>query len=152
VTSQPEPAPRDAMPAAQTTNPLREPAALVLLGANALLLLVGLVDLLVPLADGDSFARRAGGAFFNFAGLAAVLLPVLAVLLATHVRPPVRRAKLITQVALGPYTGLPGPSGNRGCTAGLRASPAATRRRTGSPGSRRRTAGSPGSRRRTANQ
>ncbi|HEX7744693.1 MAG TPA: hypothetical protein VF462_05465, partial [Micromonosporaceae bacterium] len=103
MTSQPEPASRDATPATHTTNPLREPAALVLLSANALLLLVGLVDLLVPISGGDSFAGRAGGAFFNFAGLAAVLLPVLAVLLATHLPPPVRRAKLITQLALGEY-------------------------------------------------
>lgn len=103
MTSQPEPVPRDATPANQITNPLREIAALVLLAANALLLFVGLMQLAVPYSTGDSFGRRADEAFVNLVGLAAVALPVLAVLLATHVHPPVRRAKLITLIALGEY-------------------------------------------------
>jgi hypothetical protein len=101
VTSQLEPVSRDATEANQITKPLREVAALALLAANALLLLVGLIDLAVP--SGESFPDRAARAFFTFAGLVAVLLPVLAVVLATHIQPPVRRARLITQVALAEY-------------------------------------------------
>ncbi|HEY0697800.1 MAG TPA: hypothetical protein VGD43_08320, partial [Micromonospora sp.] len=81
------------------TRPIREIAALVLLGAYALLLLAGLIDLAYP-TEGTRFADRAGGAFFNLVGITVVLLPLLAVLLATHVQPPVRQAKLIVQVAL----------------------------------------------------
>jgi hypothetical protein len=101
LTSQPEPAPTDPTPARQTTGPLRELAALVLVGANALLLLVGLINFLIP--HSDTFRGRAGGAFSDFVGVAAIVLPLLAVLLATHLPPPVPRAKLITQVALIEY-------------------------------------------------
>jgi hypothetical protein len=101
VTSQLEPVSRDAAEANQITKPLLEVAALALLAANALLLLVGLIDLAVPTRE--SFPDRAARAFFSFAGLVAVLLPVLAVVLATHIQPPVRRARLITQIALAEY-------------------------------------------------
>lgn len=96
MTSPAEPASGDATQASQVTKPLRELAALVLLGANAVLLFVGLIRLLV---DDDS----AGSSFFAFVGVEATVLPLLAVLLATHVRPVVPKAKLITQVALGEY-------------------------------------------------
>ncbi|WP_405113585.1 hypothetical protein OG559_06955 [Micromonospora sp. NBC_01405] len=96
------PAPHPATPARQLTNPLRELIAFVLLGANAVLLFVGLIQLLAP-TDYSTFYSRAGSSFFSFAGLEATVLPVLAVLLATHVAPVVPRAKLITQVALGQY-------------------------------------------------
>ncbi|WP_406037794.1 hypothetical protein OG799_23925 [Micromonospora sp. NBC_00898] len=103
MTSPAEPASTDATQASQLTKPLRELAALVLLGANAVLLFVGLFRLLVP-ADGYStFGLRAGSAFFSFVGVESTVLPVLAVLLATHVRPVLPKAKLITQVALGEY-------------------------------------------------
>jgi hypothetical protein len=102
LTSQPGPAPTET-PASQLTKPLRGLAALVLVGANALMLLVGLINLLVPFSDTDTFTRRAGGAFVYFVGLLAILLPLLAVLLATHLQPVVPRAKLITQVALVEY-------------------------------------------------
>jgi hypothetical protein len=101
VTDQPQPVSRDASRADQITNPIREAAAFALLAANALLLIVGLIDLAVP--TDESFPDRAARAFFTFAGLVAVLLPVLAVVLATHIQPPVRRAKLITQIALVEY-------------------------------------------------
>ncbi|TDC57883.1 hypothetical protein E1258_21445 [Micromonospora sp. KC207] len=109
MTSPAEPASGDAAPASHTatparrlTDPLRELIALVLLGANAVFLFVGLIRLLAP-AEYSTFYGRAGSGFFSFAGLEAAVLPVLAVLLATHVAPVAQRAKLITQVALGEY-------------------------------------------------
>ncbi|MEV1142998.1 hypothetical protein [Micromonospora sp. NPDC049799] len=100
----PDPASTDAR---HLTSPLREPAALVLLGANAVFLFVGLLQLLLASRYG-TFTGRAGAAFFAFVGIEAVVLPLLAVLLATHVRPVVPRAKLITQVALGEYAASAG--------------------------------------------
>ncbi|SCG41407.1 hypothetical protein [Micromonospora inositola] len=103
MTSPAEPASTDATQASQLTKPLRELAALVLLGANAVLLFVGLFRLLVPMDDYSTFSGRAGSTFFIFVGVESTVLPVLAVLLATHVRPVLPKAKLITQVALGEY-------------------------------------------------
>ncbi|MET8040056.1 hypothetical protein ABZU25_04210 [Micromonospora sp. NPDC005215] len=100
MTSPAEPASADAAQARQLTKPLRELAALALLGANAVFLFVGLLRLIDP--DG-SFTDRAGDAFGTFVGVEAVGLPLLAVLLATHISPVVPKAKLITQVALGEY-------------------------------------------------
>ena len=100
MTSPAEPASGDTTQASQLTKPLRELAALVLLGANAVLLFVGLLRLLVPVDDYSTFSGRAGSTFFAFVGLESTALPVLAVLLATHVRPVLPKAKLITQVAL----------------------------------------------------
>ncbi|MEU0156884.1 hypothetical protein [Micromonospora fulviviridis] len=103
MTSPAEPASGDTTQASQLTKPLRELAALVLLGANAVLLFVGLLRLLVPVDDYSTFSGRAGSTFFAFVGLESAVLPVLAVLLATHVRPVLPKAKLITQVALVEY-------------------------------------------------
>ncbi|WP_074316952.1 hypothetical protein [Micromonospora cremea] len=102
MTSPAEPASTDATQARQLTKPLRELGALALLGANAVFLFVGLLRLLTP-NDYSSFTERAGSAFFTFIGLEAVGLPLLAVLLATHVSPVLPKAKLITQMALGEY-------------------------------------------------
>ncbi|RLK23451.1 hypothetical protein DER29_1315 [Micromonospora sp. M71_S20] len=102
MTSPAEPASTDATQASQLTKPLRELAAFVLLGANAVFLFVGLIRLVTP-TDYTTFGGRAGSAFFAFVGVESVFLPLLAVLLATHVKPPVPKAKLITQVALGEY-------------------------------------------------
>ncbi|MBB5828654.1 hypothetical protein [Micromonospora carbonacea] len=96
------PASHPATPARRLTDPLRELIALALLGANAVLLFVGLIRLLAP-TEYSTFYSRAGSGFFSFAGLEAAVLPVLAVLLATHVAPVAQRAKLIVQVALGEY-------------------------------------------------
>ncbi|WP_229399680.1 hypothetical protein [Micromonospora okii] len=96
------PASQAATPARQLTDPLRELIAFVLLGANAVLLFVGLIRLLAP-TQYSTFYSRAGSGFFSFAGLEAAVLPVLAVLLAAHVAPVARRAKVITQVALAEY-------------------------------------------------
>ncbi|MFG3600740.1 hypothetical protein [Micromonospora chersina] len=103
MTSPAEPASGDTTQASQLTKPLRELAALVLLGANAVLLFVGLLRLLVRVDDYSTFSGRAGSTFFAFVGLESTLLPLLAVLLATHVRPVLPKAKLITQVALLEY-------------------------------------------------
>ncbi|MGW5671757.1 hypothetical protein [Micromonospora sp. NPDC003776] len=103
MTSPAEPASGDATQASQVTKPLRELAALVLLGANAVLLFVGLLRLLVPTDDYSTFSSRAGSTFFAFVGVESAVLPLLAVLLATHVRPALPKAKLITQAALGEY-------------------------------------------------
>ncbi|GAB3945448.1 hypothetical protein GCM10027614_37230 [Micromonospora vulcania] len=102
MTSPAEPASTDASQARQLTKPLRELAALALLGANAVFLFVGLLRLLAP-NDYSSFDDRSGSAFFAFIGIEAVVLPLLAVLLATHISPVLPKAKLITQVALGEY-------------------------------------------------
>ncbi|MET7803665.1 hypothetical protein [Micromonospora chersina] len=103
MTSPAEPASGDTTQASQLTKPLRELAALVLLGANAVLLFVGLLRLLVRLDDYSTFSGRAGSTFFTFVGLESTALPLLAVLLATHVRPVLPKAKLVTQVALIEY-------------------------------------------------
>ncbi|TDB72646.1 hypothetical protein [Micromonospora sp. KC721] len=103
MTSPAESAPHDAEQARQLTRPLRELAALVLLAANAVLLFVAFIDLLTPVYGYNSFADRMGNSFFTFVGLQAIVLPLLAVLLATHVSPVVGRAKQITQVALVEY-------------------------------------------------
>ncbi|PMR57775.1 hypothetical protein C1A38_28130 [Verrucosispora sp. ts21] len=103
MTSPAEPPPHTPTPAAQVTGPLRELAALVLLAANAVFLFVGLIRLVTPQGAYSTVTGRAGSAFFAFIGLEAVVLPVLAVLLATHIAPAVPRAKLITQVALVEY-------------------------------------------------
>ncbi|MFI7659602.1 hypothetical protein ACIBTW_12030 [Micromonospora parva] len=102
MTSPTEPASADATQARQLTKPLRELAALALLGANAVFLFVGLLRLVAP-NDYSSFTDRAGSAFYAFVGVEAVALPVLAVLLATHISPVLAKAKLITQAALIEY-------------------------------------------------
>ncbi|MBQ1044685.1 MULTISPECIES: hypothetical protein [unclassified Micromonospora] len=103
MTSPAEPASGDAAQASQLIKPLRELAALVLLGANAVLLFVGLLRLLVPVDDYSTFSGRAGSTYFSFVGLEATVLPLLAVLIATVILPVVPKAKLITQVALVEY-------------------------------------------------
>ncbi|MFC0007481.1 hypothetical protein [Micromonospora siamensis] len=102
MTSPDESASTDPTPARRLTEPLREPAALALLGANAVFLFVGLLRLLVPNGYGD-LTDRADVAYSFFVGLNAALLPLLAVLLATHVRPVLPQAALVTKVALGEY-------------------------------------------------
>ncbi|MEU4527686.1 hypothetical protein AB0F49_05605 [Micromonospora ureilytica] len=102
MTSPAEPASSDATQARQLTKPLRELAALALLGANAVFLFVGLLRFIAP-NDYSSFTDRAGSAFYAFIGVEAVGLPLLAVLLATHISPVLAKAKLITQAAVVEY-------------------------------------------------
>ncbi|WP_422753276.1 hypothetical protein [Micromonospora sp. WMMD708] len=103
MTSPAEPASHDASQARQITAPLRELAALVLLGANAVLLFVGFVRLLVPTSDYSTFSGRAGSEFFAFVGVESTVLPLLAVLLVTHLAPVSGRARQFTQLAIGEY-------------------------------------------------
>jgi len=102
LTTQPEAAPSDGTSASQFTKPLRELAALVLLGATAVLLFVAILDL-IPTGEFESFTGNAAGSFDNFVNLATIGLPLLAVLLANHVQPVLGRAKVITLVALIEY-------------------------------------------------
>lgn len=103
MTSPPEPTPTGEAQASQITKPLRELAALILVGANALLLFVALIDMMIPRFEGSEFTDRAGTAFLDFIGLLAIVLPLLAVLLVTHIQPATAKAKLITIIALVEY-------------------------------------------------
>jgi hypothetical protein len=104
LTTEPAAAPTDGTPASKLTKPLRELAALVLLGATAVFLFVALLDLLIPVDfDNNDFTMRSANSFSGFINLTTVGLPLLAVLLANHINPPVARAKLITLVALIEY-------------------------------------------------
>jgi hypothetical protein len=90
--------------ARQFTDPLRQPAAFVLLIANGLILLFAIMDMFVVLEDWPgNFLTRAGSSFVDFVGIVAIGFPLLAVLLATHVRPRVPQARLITVLALVEY-------------------------------------------------
>ncbi|MER5459010.1 hypothetical protein ABT008_30025 [Micromonospora sp. NPDC002389] len=103
MTSPVEHPPTEPTPARQATGPLRELVAIVLLGANAVFLFVTLIRLITPQGAYSTVTGRAGSAFYGFVGLEAIVLPLLAVLLATHLAPVVGKAKLITQVALIEY-------------------------------------------------
>jgi len=95
------PAPRSPR---QLLEPLREPAAFVLLVANGLTLLFAVFDLLLIFQDwSDNFVARVDASFGTFVGLPAVLLPVLAVLITTFVQPRTPRARLIAVGALAEY-------------------------------------------------
>jgi hypothetical protein len=85
--------------------PLREIAALALLGATAIFLFLALLDLLIPyrLGAGPGLTRRSVDSFGGFVNLVTIGFPFLAVLLATHLSPEVARARLITLVALIEY-------------------------------------------------
>ncbi|MGE5830399.1 MAG: hypothetical protein ACM30G_18835 [Micromonosporaceae bacterium] len=90
--------------ARQATGALREAGALVLLGGNAVFLLLGFFALfLVVDSWADGFGARADANFPRFLGLVAVGFPLLAVLLATHLAPVLARARLITLIALCEY-------------------------------------------------
>ncbi|MFC0527963.1 hypothetical protein [Phytohabitans kaempferiae] len=102
MTTQPEATPSEGTSASQFTKPLRELAALVLLGATAVLLFVAIVDL-IPTGDFETFTGNAASSFGGFVSLVTIGLPFLAVLLANHVQPALGRAKLITLVALIEY-------------------------------------------------
>ncbi len=112
TTQPPIPAP-SAAPAAENkdpaaiTAPLREWAALVAVIATLAFLFFGLLDLFLgnisSYGGGGGFSDRALFDFGDFVGLHILLLPMIGVLLATHIKPPVRMAKLITLLALIAY-------------------------------------------------
>jgi hypothetical protein len=102
VTTQPEASSNDDKQASEFTKPVRELIAAVLVGAAAVLLLAALISL-VPAGyrfETDSFSGLASARFGSFVNLATIGLPVLAVVLATHITPRVNRAKIITVAAL----------------------------------------------------
>jgi hypothetical protein len=92
-------------PATELTKPLRLPAALAMLGVNALWLLISIQRYLLPDAE-VAFSARSIEAFTAFTAVAqppTLLLPLLAVLLATHIAPALAQSKLIVLAALGEY-------------------------------------------------
>jgi hypothetical protein len=90
--------------ARQFTEPLRQPAAFLLLVSNGLILLFAVMDLFVVFDSwSGNFVNRAGGSFVDFVGVVSIGFPLLAVLLATHLKPRVPQARLITVVALVEY-------------------------------------------------
>ncbi|MFI5839904.1 hypothetical protein ACIA8K_09360 [Catenuloplanes sp. NPDC051500] len=100
MTTQPDPAPTGQKPARQLVEPLRETAAIVLLGANAVLLFVAVLDLLASTTGVEAFSSRAAYSFGNFVNLYTIGFPLIAVLLAAFVAPALPKAKLIVTVAL----------------------------------------------------
>lgn len=91
-------------PARQFTEPLREISALALLAANAVFLALGFSGLFIVLDRwGSDFGLRSAAVFDAFAGPLALGLPMIAMLLATHVAPMVARARLILIVVLVEY-------------------------------------------------
>jgi hypothetical protein len=113
VTTQP---PNPSAPAAAQTKdpvavtaPLREWGALLLVLATGLFLLYALIDLVF--APGEAarfgvtvgFSLRADSHYGDFVGLVPIAFPLIAVLLATHVKPVGPRAKLVTLLALVDY-------------------------------------------------
>jgi hypothetical protein len=101
VTSEPQATAAETR-ASQHTGPLRELGALVLVAANAVFLFVGLLRL-VPTDFEDTFTARAQAVFPWFVGFDNVALPLVAVLLVTHLGGTTPRARLITTVALAEY-------------------------------------------------
>lgn len=90
--------------ARQATEPLREMAALALLGGNAVFLLIAFLSLFFTFDSwAVGFGMRSEATFDDFAGLMAIGFPLLAVLLATHLGPLSPRARVITMVALIEY-------------------------------------------------
>ncbi len=91
-------------PARQVTEPMRPIAASALLIGNGVFLFVGLSDLLFVVSGwGSGFGTRSVEEFDSFAGPLAVALPLLAVLIATHVAPTLPQARTILLAALGSY-------------------------------------------------
>ncbi|GIG57247.1 hypothetical protein Lfu02_16190 [Longispora fulva] len=90
--------------AADFTKPYRSLAALVLVSVAGLLLFVNVLHLLLA-TDGWAygFTSRAFLGFDNFVGVTSIALPLVAVLIATHVKPMTQNAKLITLIALVEY-------------------------------------------------
>ena len=88
------------------TAPLREWAALLAVVAPLALLFFTLIVLLFdsgPTNFGSTFSDRANATFGDFVSAVTIFLPLVGVLLATHVKPPVGKAKVITLLALIGY-------------------------------------------------
>jgi hypothetical protein len=101
----PDPAPNpNARSARSVTDPLRQVAASALLAGNAVFLFLGVSDLLLVVSGwATGFGARSETAFDQFAGPLAVALPLLAMLVATHLAPPLAHTRAILLVALAEY-------------------------------------------------
>jgi hypothetical protein len=83
---------------------MRPVATIALLAGNGVLLFLGVSDLLFVVSDWTGgFAARSEAVFGNFAGPVAVALPLLAVLIATHVAPVLPQSRAILLTAFGQY-------------------------------------------------
>ena len=102
MTAQPGPTPGEDRPAGQFLRPLRDIAALVAVAAPAVLLFVAVLRL-IPSTVGEDFGSRTQDSFYSFVNVPVIVLPLLAVLLATLIRPVHPRARVITMVALVEY-------------------------------------------------
>ncbi|MDP9799488.1 hypothetical protein J2S43_008000 [Catenuloplanes nepalensis] len=102
MTTQPDPVPAGKKPIRELVEPLREIAALVLLGANAVFLFLAFLRLAIGFG-GRAFTDRAADAFGGFIDLVTIGFPLIAVLLAVFVTPALPRAKLIVTVALAEF-------------------------------------------------
>jgi hypothetical protein len=90
--------------ARQFSEPSRELGALALLTGNAVFLFLGLTSLLMVINGwGSEFGLRCARVFGTFVGPLALGLPLLAVLLATHVAPMLARSRSIVITALVEY-------------------------------------------------
>jgi hypothetical protein len=87
--------------ASQYTKPIRLIAAFILLGAAALTVISNILQL-IPAGD-STFSSRASGVSFGVLGFSAVLPPVLAVLLVSHVRPMLAQSKIVSLIAMIEY-------------------------------------------------
>ena len=91
------------------TKPLRLPIAMVLLLVNLFWLLIAIERYLIPrdaVSEYDSvpnFAERSRDSFLDLSGVVPIVLPLLAVLIVTHVRPLLPAAKPVVLVALVEY-------------------------------------------------
>jgi hypothetical protein len=96
------PEPKDPV---SVTAPLREWGALLSVVATLGLLFFALIALLVDSGPGGlgGFSERANATFDDFVQPVTVFLPLFAVLLATHIKPAVPKAKLITLLAMIGY-------------------------------------------------
>jgi hypothetical protein len=86
------------------TEGMRYLAASALLAGNGVLLFLGVSNLLFVVSGWVSrFGARSEVVFDTFAGPVAIALPLLAMLIATHVHPVLPQARAILQVALIEY-------------------------------------------------
>ena len=83
---------------------MRQIAATALLAGNAVFLFLGVSDLLFVVGGwAGGFGARSEAVFGTFAGPVAIALPLLAMLLATHLSPVLPSSRTILLTALGEY-------------------------------------------------
>jgi hypothetical protein len=96
--------PTSAGAARSVTQSMRHLASVALLAGNAVFLFLGVSTLLFVVSDWfGQFGARSEAVFDLFAGPVGIALPLLAMLIATHVSPPLPQARVILLVALVEY-------------------------------------------------